>query len=151
MADAPQAKLPRDVRVDQIGYVDEVKKQYADDLKTAVKSHMLEDELVRVTGDAFEGLLVQGRERTVPPAKLLRMYEQKKITKAQFLACMKVGNEAADKLLGKAAVARMSKFEDAPPKLCVTRIKGVEITLVDALKQLNKTARPRKAARGRRS
>src|SRR5436189_5998437 len=69
IAEGP-VKVVREVRVDSIGYVGELVKQHADVLKTKVKVRMLDDELERVTGDAFEGLLVQGKSRTLDPKKL---------------------------------------------------------------------------------
>lgn len=46
-----QSTLPRDARLDQIGFVGELQKHHADDLKSAVKARMSGDSIDRATGD----------------------------------------------------------------------------------------------------
>ena len=77
MSEATTEKLPRDVRVDDIGYCGELTKRHADTLKTKVKIGMLERGHERVAGDAFEGLLVSGAQvGTIDPAKWFKLYER---------------------------------------------------------------------------
>jgi hypothetical protein len=88
-------KIVRDVRIDQMGFVAELVKQHADVLKTKVKVRMLDDEIDRVTGDYFEGLLVRGKTRTLDPKKLFKLVKSKQITEEQFLGAVSVKLPAA--------------------------------------------------------
>src|SRR3954469_18003522 len=115
-------KIIREVRVDQIGFVGELVKQHADVLKTKVKVRMLDDELERVTGDAFEGLLVKGKTRTLCPKKLFALVKKKQITEEQFLNSVTVRLPAAEQLLSGNDMDRLCDETDASPSLRVTRI-----------------------------
>jgi hypothetical protein len=108
-AAAQSAALPRDVRVDQIWFVNELQKHHVDDLKSAVKVRMTGDGLERVEGDFFEGLLVTPTESTVDPAKLLNLYARDKITRAEMISVLSVRKEPLAKVLSGAEIAAMDE------------------------------------------
>lgn len=130
------AELRRDVRVDQIGFCNELEKRYAKTLIASVKLKMAADVVEKVQGDYFEGLLVRAMERTVDPANLLKLLTQKKITVAQFLSAITVQIKPCTAFLSGDQINAMSDSAPATPKLLITRKKGVEILLVDVVKGL---------------
>ena len=132
----PEPLIPRDVRVDQLGFASELQKQHVDNLKSAVKVRMDGEGLTRVEGDYFEGLLVPQDVTSIDPAKLLALYAKDKITRAQLLSCLSVKKEPLAVFLTGGQIAAMSETKPGTPQLRVTRKKGVEVKLVDALKKL---------------
>lgn len=131
--------LPRDVRVDHIGFCNELASKLANDLKSAVKVRMAGEEIDRVRGDYFEGQLVQSTVSTVDPAKLLAMYAKEKITRAQMLSALTVKKEPLAEFLTGAQIDAISESGPGTPQLRITRIKGVELKLVDAVKGLGES------------
>ena len=138
MSEAATA-LPRDVRVDHIGFCNELATKLANDLKSAVKVRMDNDELTRVTGDYFEGQLVRSTVSVVDPAKLLALWSKDKITRAQLLSALCVKKEPLAQFLTGAQIDAISETSPGTPQLRVTRIKGVELKLVDAVKNLGES------------
>ena len=131
-----EAATPRDVRVDQIGFAAELQKQHVDHLKSAVKVRMTGEGLDRVEGDYFEGQLVETSASTVDPGKLLAMYAKDNITRAQLLSCLSVKKEPLAAFLTGEQISAMSTTTGGTPQLRVSRKKGVELKLVDAVKGL---------------
>jgi hypothetical protein len=124
----------RDVRVDQIGYVAQLVKAHADDLKTQVKLRMVANSLDRCRGDLFEGLLVQGQTSTVDAAQLVELYSARKITREQLASCLTVNKEKAGAFLSRDQLAAISSPPAAAnPQLRVSIIKGVVCPPADAL------------------
>lgn len=141
MSDANQTPIvpDRDVRVDQIGFVNELQTKYVDPIKKAVKARMLERASQLAAGDFFEGKLVTGGVvGTLDPRKVFRLVKNGKLTESQFLDCVKVERGKLEEFVSGKDLDRMSEFLPATPQLRVTRIKGVEVTLVDAIKALGK-------------
>lgn len=133
---ASPAKMPRDVRLDHIGFVDELQKQFANPLKTKVKADFAGKSIERASGDCFDGLVVTGTRLTVDPEKFLRLFERKAITRAQFVAAISVGRDAAIDCVSREDLAKISTEAPTTPSLRVGRIKGVEINLVDAVRSI---------------
>lgn len=131
--------VARDARVDQIGFANELAKQHIDGLKDAVKTRMLDGEVQLVEGDFFQGLLVAGGTvGTICPRKFHRLLKQGKITEDQFHACISVQRKPAEQYCSGKELDRMSEFKPASPRLVVSRKKGVEPSLVDAIRGLSK-------------
>lgn len=128
--------IPRDVRIDQLGFAGELQKQHVDSLKTAVKVRMNDEELDRVRGDYFEGQLVPTVVTTIDPGALLALYSKSKITRAELLSCLSVKKEPLAAFLTGKEIEAMSTKAEGSPQLRVTRIKGVEVGLTTALKGL---------------
>jgi hypothetical protein len=134
------AAIPRDIRVDQIGFVAELQKLYADHLKTLVKDRMGRESIARVEGDFYEGLLISGGSVSVAdPAKFLRLYESKRITRKEFLSALAVRNEPAKQFLSLDELDAISERQPASPALRVSKKKQVEVKLVDAVKSIQQT------------
>jgi hypothetical protein len=129
--------IARDVRVDRIGFANELSKQFADKLKADVKTRMAEEKLELVEGEYFEGKFVQGTVGTVDPRKVYRLIKSGKLSESQFLECVRVDRGKLEQYLAGKDIDRLSDFSPATPQLRVTRKKGVEVKLVDALKGLN--------------
>jgi hypothetical protein len=132
----PTVKLPRDARVDHLGYVNELVSQFANPLKAKVKEDLTKKRIDRAAGDAFECLLVPGSTASIDAEKFLLKWESGKITRAQFLAAISVGKEAALCCLSKDELARISTSKPKASALNVTKIKGVEVTLVEAVRAI---------------
>ena len=126
-----------DRRVDQIGYVAELVKQFADPAKAALKLRMAQREIDLAEGSKFQALLVAGVSiGVVDPARLLKLYESKQITRQQFLSAITVRNEPCRQFLSRDAIDAISAQKPAEPRLTVSRRKGVEISLVEAVREL---------------
>jgi ABC-type phosphate transport system ATPase subunit len=142
----PTAEAPRsikDVRVDQVGYAAEIVKQHADVLKTKVKVKMLEDEVARVHGNAFEGLLIGSRKRSLDPRKLFKLVKANAITEAQFLGAVTVNLDAAKQLLSGNDLNRLCDEGGESHSLRVTLIKDCKVSPVEALRGLTAAIDPR--------
>ena len=142
-----EPRIGRDVRVDAIGFVGELDRQVAKDLRTQVKLRMDVDGLERVTGDYFAGLLVSASSSEVDAEKWLAAWEAGRITRRQFVDAIAVGKTEAKRALGDDAVARITTAKPPTLKLNIERIQGPEPSLSDALSRLNSDARDRDAAR----
>lgn len=131
-------KVPRDQRIDQIGFAAELQKHYADDLKTAVKMRMAENATPRAEGDFFEALLIADQTRkSIDAAKIFKLLEQQKITKKQLLSAITIKLDAAREFLSREQLDKLCDQTPASPTLRVTRKHGVELKLVDALAGLS--------------
>jgi hypothetical protein len=128
--------LPRDVRVDHLGFVGELADEFAKPLRDRVKTDLEERGTPRVSGDAFQGLLVMVRSSWIDADKFLRLYERKKMSRAQFLAAISVKKEPALQVLSGQDLAAITSEGNATPSLRVTRIKGVEVSLIEAVKTI---------------
>lgn len=124
----------RDIRVDAIGFVNELVAHFANELKTKVKSGMMEKGAERAEGDAFDALLVAGEISTVDPAKFLRKYEKGEISKKDFLSAISVARGKAEEFMAPRDLDLISDTKASSPSLRVTRKKGVNPTLVESVK-----------------
>jgi hypothetical protein len=136
------APVPRDVRVDYIGLINELVRQFGDDQKSLVKGRMIDQELDVVEGNLFSGKLVKGTVGTIDPAKFYRKVKRGEITEAQFVECISVKRGTAEQYVSGKDLDRMSEFVAATPKLCVTRKPGLELGLVDVVKALGRIITP---------
>lgn len=138
----------RDVRVDRIGLVDEVVRQFRAPLAEQVKADMGEGD--RVSGDLFGALLVCGIATDVDPEKFFKAFEAGKMTRAQFLSAIKVSTSRAREILSEKDLARISETRPTSPALRVSRLDGVQVELVDAIREISAAVltppRPGKAA-----
>jgi hypothetical protein len=130
----------RDVRVDRIGYVQELVRQYADKLKKQVKERMDRDSLLLLEGDAFEGRLAASTSSTIDAEKFLRLWERGTITRKDFLAAITVQRSQAAKLMSPFELEAISETEDGAPRLTIVRKKGVEVSLIQALSHVQAAA-----------
>jgi hypothetical protein len=130
----------RDKRVDQIGYVNELVSNYIEakpnGLKLKVKADMTAGE--RIAGDAFEGLLISRVFTTISTSAVLKLLESGEITRADACEILTVNKDEATKRVDPKRLARMTRSFPATPALQVRRLPGVEIALVDALRELSK-------------
>ena len=133
--DDPESFI-RDVRVDQLGFVGELTKRHSDPLKTAIKLAMANKAADRCRGDFFAGLLVTPQKSEIDPGAFLRKFEKGEITRAQFVACLTIRRKPAEEYFSGQALDSMSRDLPSTPSLTVTRLKGVEPTLVDAVREL---------------
>lgn len=125
----------RDIRVDRLGFCDELQKQFRAPLADAVKASMKAGD--RADGDAFTALLAGSVRTEIDAEKFVRLWEAGKVTRDQFVSAINVGVARAKELLSESDLKRIATVEDGTPSLRVTRIKTVECSLVDAVKQLS--------------
>jgi hypothetical protein len=129
--------ISRDARVDQIGFVDELETHHAEKLRGLVKGRMLENDIRNVEADFFVGLLVPGGLQTsVPPARLLEMWEAGEIDRQQFLSALTVRNDPLKTFLSLDAIDEIANKTKTPPKLYVKRKANADVQLVDAVRRL---------------
>lgn len=126
----------REKQIDIIGFVGELQKHLAEPLKDRVKHTMGLKGADRAEADYFSALLVQGTIRTIDPSKFLQLYERGKLTRAQFVLALRINREAAAESLSGEEIDRISEQSPATPALRVTRIKGVDLSLAESVKQI---------------
>jgi hypothetical protein len=130
-------KIAREIRVDRIGFANELVKQFADGLKDDVKARMKSEELDVVEGDFFEGKYVQGTVGTVDPVRVFKLIKSGRLKESEFLQCIRVERGKLEEFLSGRDIDALSSFAPSTPQLRVSRKKGVEVKLVDALRGLN--------------
>lgn len=138
-ATEPAPAVSRDVRVDSIGFVDELKKQLADKIRDKVKSRMTEGEIQRVAGEYFEGLLVTASTSTIDAEKLFKLYKGGKVSEKDFVSAIAVVKKPLEAFMSARDIDRISVAGPPQLQLRVTRKKDVSITVEDALRGLNLT------------
>ena len=130
--------MNRDVRIDQLGFVAELDKSFADPLRDKVKEDLIAKSIERAAGDSFEGLIVKSDSYTVDAAKFLDLYEAGFISRAQLISAIKVNRTPAQQFLSLEKLASISLVTPATPQLRVSRIKGVEVKLITAVERIAK-------------
>jgi hypothetical protein len=136
----PQTGRRRDVRVDRIGFVQELVKHWIEadihgdkskGIKGLVKANLTAGETVEA--DFFEASLIEATDTTLSAALLLRLYDQKAITRAEMVEMLAVKVEPARKILPPKTLARLTIKSPGTPRLVVSRKPGVELTLQQAV------------------
>jgi hypothetical protein len=125
----------RDINIDRIGDINELVKQYQKPLIDKIKSSMSSGDVV--IADRFEGLLVTGESTTVDAEGFVKLWEEGKITRAQFVRGIIVSTSEAKKILAEKDLDRISTVKPTAPSLRVARRDGVQIEVVDAIKRLS--------------
>jgi len=138
--DPGRAKVIREARLDQIGFAS-LLEPWAKDQRTGVKLSMITKGAERATGDCFEGLVYSFTPATIDPAKFFRLFERGGMSRGQFLACLTVKRDEAAEFLSRQAIAAISNEQMPVEALKVSRIKTVEVKLVDAVKRLAEAIR----------
>ncbi len=130
------AKRRRDVRVDRIGFVQELAKHWIeakpDGVKARVKMGLEVGEAVE--GDFFFARLDAASETEISVSAVLKLYEQKAISRAELVEMLTVRNEPARKILSPKTIQRISQTFTGSPRLVVARKEGVEVKLADAVR-----------------
>jgi hypothetical protein len=132
-----EPKRSRDIRVDRIGFVQELEGQYIDGtkekpgIKPVVKATMIVGDVLE--GDFFEATLTGASTSSVPPAFVLGLLAKKKLTRAQALACLATRTGELTKAIGEAEVKKVATVEPGTPRFSVKRKEGVNVELKAAL------------------
>lgn len=131
----------RDAHIDQIGLIEELKRKHAEKLRVQLKARLLqsvgENGCARAEADRFEALLVTGLSSArIVPKKFFGLLKSQTITEADFISCLSVSREKAMNLLGSKLLDPISKKFNQPDRLAITRKKGVEFDLVEAVRKL---------------
>lgn len=134
----PPPRRRRDVRVDRLGFVQELAKVYIDGtdarpgIKPQVKATMQPGEVVE--GDFFEATLTGTTAAAVDVPALIRMYDKNLITRGELASCLTGSAEAVGKLgLTKARLTTIISRRAGTPRLNVKRREGVAVPLVNAV------------------
>jgi hypothetical protein len=130
-------KPRRDVRIDQIGFANELVKHYVDPLKDAVKS--AHEAGTSLEGDFFTARIDAADKTTVDARRWFKLFSDGEMTRDQFLDAITVSTTDARRVLGEKAFEKASTTVAAGDRLTVTRKKGAEIGLVQAVNTLSHT------------
>jgi hypothetical protein len=125
----------RDVRIDRIGFVNELVKYFADPLKEKVKADHPGKALL--TADYFDAIITTPNETHIPLEKWFALFDAGTIDRKQFMEGLKVSTTVAGKVLDEKTFKRVSKTAPGSRQLRITRKKGVEVKLVDAVRHLD--------------
>jgi hypothetical protein len=132
---APVKKPRRDVRVDRLGFVQELVTHFYEPLKEKTKADARKDE--QIVGDYFEASLVGTDSRYISPSRLLKLMDDGTITRAELVEMLSVKVAVAEKKLAAKVFKRLVERYDGTPRFTVTRQKGVEVELVKAVRGLS--------------
>lgn len=134
----PERKVGRDVRVDTIGFAEELAKHFAKPNREKLKDDVKAKGLDAVEGDFFVGELrnANGRIKTISPAKFFKLVKSGRITQKQFEECIEVIRAKAQEYLGDRDLDAISDEQPAAPQFWIFRKKGVEPKLVQELQAL---------------
>lgn len=135
----PACKRNRDIRVDRIGFVNELVSEYIggdDGVKAKLKATLAPGD--EAFADFFESKLVAATDSSVSVSALMKLYECRAISRAQFVDCLTASASKVTKLgLPLKVVKRLVKSFPGTPRLIVNRIKGMEFDLADAITALH--------------
>lgn len=136
-------KTGRDIRVDAIGFAEELVKHVAKPGREKVKADALGKQLRAVEGDFFRGEIrgLDGTIKTISARKFLAQVKTEsnptgRITMKQFLDCITVRRGEAEEFFGDRDLDEMSDEVPASPSLTIFRKKGVEPKLLEELRSL---------------
>lgn len=124
----------RDVRVDRIGLVNELVKNWIegkDGVKARVKAGMKPGETVE--GDLFTGRLDGCTESVIDASKLLKLLEKRAVSRPEFCSMIGVKVAVAKQVLDARTFARLCRSYPGTDRLTVERKDRVELTLVRAV------------------
>ncbi len=133
------AKRRRDVRVDRIGFVQELVKQWIEPKPGGVKARVKADMEVgeAVEGDFFFARLDASSETEISVSAVLKLYEQQAISRSELVEILTVRNEPARKILPPKTIQRISRTFVGTARLVVGRKEGVELKLADAVAKID--------------
>lgn len=139
----------RDVRVDRIGFVGELMKQYIDGdhgLKAKVKGELEAGQSAE--GDYFVGRLDAAVAAEISASGVYKLHKQGKLSEAELIEMISVKSTVAKEKIDPKTLKRLTRTYEGTPRLTITRKKGVEIKLVDAVRGLSSAIdlRPASAA-----
>jgi len=124
----------RDVRVDRIGYVQDLTRLWAEPMRKDLKARLLDEDLVAVEGDYYEGTLAAPPTlSTVDPLKFFKLYKSGKITEKDFVSAIEVNRKAAAQFILPKDLAAISTTESGEPRFTITRKKGLDVSLATAV------------------
>ncbi len=138
---ADEIEIPRDVRVDQICFANELWTKHVEKINAAVKGRMIERGMERVQGDIAEAVLSGGSAREIEADKFLRLYEKGKIKRKDFITAIAVKIGPSEQFLSANDIDAICIRTKRAPSLTVKRKTGVEIKLVQALEGLGAAIR----------
>jgi hypothetical protein len=138
---ADVSKVGRDVRVDVIGFAEELAKQFARPERDKLKKAVAAKGLAAVEGDFFRGELrgAGGSIKTISPRRFFDLIKSGRITQKQFLDCISVERGKAEEYLGDRDLDAISDEIPTGPSFWIFRKRGVEPQLVSELEHLGKT------------
>lgn len=124
----------RDVRVDRIGYCQDLLKLWSDPMRKALKDRLKADEIAAVEGDYYEGkLAAPPNVRKIDPAKFYKLLKAKKIKEKDFLRAIAVSGSAAEEFMAPRDLEAISTFEPGEPRFTISRKKGIDVPLATAV------------------
>lgn len=138
----------RDDRIDELGVVNELWDHFDDEVKPLVKTHLKEMGAKRGRGEFFEGLLAGGEHpgRAINPAKFLKLFQKGDISRKEFLSALRISIETAGQFLPEKKLNSICDKLPAPePSLTVSRIKGTDFNLLEAVKNIAKSIEKKQA------
>lgn len=133
-AAAPPAAPPaRDVRVDRVGYAEDLLKLWAVPMKDALKGRMARDTLTIVEADRYVGRLSGSTSSIVDPVAFFKLYKKGKISERDFVACLRISKEAAEGFMAPPELAKISESKPGASRLTISRRKGIDLPLKEVI------------------
>lgn len=131
----------RDVRVDRIGYAEDLIDYWAAPMKAALKQRMSAEKFSVVESDRYFGKLSRPTSSTIDAAQFFKLYRDGDITEADFLSCLRISKEAAGEFLSDREIEAMSKQgAAAEPRLTISRRKGIDLPLATIIQGIVEAA-----------
>jgi hypothetical protein len=125
---AGHAPPKRDVRIDRVGFAEELVTHFAAPLRKKIKAYHVVGS--KLTADHFCGEIIPCVDTHVPAALWLDLFAKGIITQPQMLSGLSVSTTAARKVLSEADFARVAVTSPGTPRLAIARHKGASPDLV---------------------
>ena len=136
----------RDVRVDRVGYAQELVRLWADPIRASVKTKMKEQELDVVEGDRYEGKIAAATTSSIDAAKFFRQFKAGKIKEADFISAIRVSREAAAAFMPPRDLEAITEREPGEPRFTISRKKGIDLPLAAVIAGINEAVKETAAA-----
>jgi hypothetical protein len=128
--------MTRDIRVDRIGLVQELGKLWTDPMKKKVKEDMAAGGLKLVGGDLCEGKLSSSSKSTINPGKFFKWFNDGKISRKDFVACLRVSSSDAAAFLSEREIEQISDAGTESSSLTIVRKKEIDLTLAQVIAEI---------------
>ncbi len=141
---SPPAAAGIDRRIDQIGFINEIVRQYIEGdggIKAQLKAAL--ERRGELRGEYFLARLDQAQGRGIEAIHILRLLARGRITQAQAADMFTVRMSVADEVLDAATRHRLTTITPLSPRLVIQRLPGVQVELVEAIRGLTRTLRPK--------
>jgi hypothetical protein len=132
-AETSEPKTIKCADVDRVGFLEELDDMFAKPIRGEIKETMQLKLATFAEANLFRCRLVGGDKTVIDTDACLKLYEQKKLSRVDFLRMIAVHVEPARKIFSEKELAKISAQEKGPSRLTFKRMEDKTITLAESL------------------